>query len=358
VRIAVVSKSRSTHQGVDEVDLQLLDALHASPRISFERLGPVLGISPNTAARRWQRLADSGHAWVSSVPGPHLALVGAVYEVCAEPGHTIDVARALTAIPQVISVYATDGAFDLHTVVLAGDIQALSTLLVERLPRVPCIAQVRAQVALQWYSGVHWRLGAIDNTRRRSVADGADVDHRRAARDRAFLPADRALFLALQRDGRAQLRRLAQDLDTSEHLVRRRLNSLVSRGMLAFRTDFTRREGGWPVEFILWLSIPHHNLDQYGGEIGNWPETRISLSTVGSMNLMVMSQVHHIGDLSQIVERVRATLPEATVVDQRLVLRPFKSWGRLLDVAGHAIGIVPVDPWAPIAPNSAPPADA
>jgi DNA-binding Lrp family transcriptional regulator len=349
--------TRSIHRGIDEVDLQLLDALNTNPRVSFERLGTVLGISPNTAARRWQRLADSGHAWVSSVPGPHLALVGAVYEVGAEPGHTVGVARELAAIPQVISVYATDGAFDLHTVVLAGDFQALSALLVERLPRVPGIAHVRAQVALQWYSGVHWRLGAIDNRRRRSVAEGADVDHRHAARDRAFLPADRALFLALQRDGRAQYRRLAHDLDTSEHLVRRRLNSLINRGTLAFRTDFARREGGWPVEFVLWLSIPHHKLDHYGAEIGNWSETRISLSTVGSTNLMVMSQVHQISDLSQIVERIRATLPEATVIDQRLVLRPFKSWGRLLDVAGHAVGIVPVDPWAPTTPSSADSAD-
>ena len=52
-----------------------------------------------------------------------------------------------------------------------------------------------------------------------------------------------------------------------------------------------------PVEFVLWLSIPHHKLDQYGGEIGTRPETRIRLSTVGSMNLKVMSQVHQISDL-------------------------------------------------------------
>src|ERR1700742_171671 len=107
--------TRAIQSSVDETDVLLLDALHANPRISFERLRPVLGIAPGTVARRWQRLADSGRAWVSSVPGPQLALVAAVYEVRPIPGHMLDVARALAAAPQVISVYATDGALALHT---------------------------------------------------------------------------------------------------------------------------------------------------------------------------------------------------------------------------------------------------
>jgi hypothetical protein len=49
---------------------------------------------------------------------------------------------------------------------------------------------------------------------------------------------------------------------------------------------------------------------------------------------------------------VHRTFPTATVADQRLVLRPCKSWGRLLDTAGHATGVVPVDLWAPIAEPS------
>ena len=353
-----MTENRSTRRGVDEADVVLLDAMHANPRVSFERLGSVLGISPVTAARRWQKLSESGAAWVSSVPGPDLALVGAVYEIRAEPGRTVDVARELAAIPQVISVYATDGAFDLHTVVLAAEMADLSALLLERLPRVPGIARGRAHVGLRWYSGVHWRLGAIDRSQQRSVADEADTGGRRAARgrtlsarSRALAPPDQALFLALQRDGRARYRDLARELGTSEHLVRRRLDSLVRRGMLGFRTDFARREGGWPAEFITWLSVPHDKLDHVGAEISAWPETRICMSAVGSVSLMVMSQVHRVDGVSAILEQLRGTVPEAAVSDQRLVLRAFKSWGRLLDEAGHAAGVVPVDPWAATTTN-------
>ncbi len=332
-------------RGVDEVDVMLLDALHANPRVSFEKLGPILGISPATAARRWQRLAESGRAWVSSVAGPYLSLTMAMYEVRATPGRALEVARALADIPQVVSVYATDGAFDLTALVIAADMPLLSSLLLERLPSIPEIAAARAHTGIGWYSGVHWRLGAIDATQKRSVTDGSDDDKGRAPRTREFDDADRRLFLALQQDGRARYRDLARDLDTTEYLVRRQLDKLVRRGMLGFRTDFARTEGGWPAEFILWLSVPHHRLAEFGTEVADWPSTRISLSTVGPANLMLMAQAHRVDDITTILDRIRDGLPGTTVTDQRLVLRPIKSWGRLLNPDGHATGLVPVDPW-------------
>ncbi|MFD6154933.1 Lrp/AsnC family transcriptional regulator [Nocardia sp. NPDC060256] len=334
--------------GVDELELTLLDALHANPRASFERLGSALNISAVTAARRWQRLSESGRAWVSSVPGPKLALAGAVYEVKAEPGRVMEVAQALATIPQVGSVYFTDGAFDIHTLVFTGDMQTLTALLLERLPHIPGIAGAQAHVGLRWHSGVQWRLGAIDTSQQRSVVDETENAGGQAARDRSFEPDDRALFLALQRDGRARYRDLARELGTSEHLTKRRLASLVKRGMMNFRTDFARSEGGWPAELVLWLTVPHPELRRVGDEIGQWPETRICLSTIGSANLMVMSQVHQIAELSEILDRIHRTFPMAAVADQRVVLRPCKSWGRMLDSAGHGTEVVPVDPWAPI----------
>ncbi|MEU6187671.1 Lrp/AsnC ligand binding domain-containing protein [Nocardia sp. NPDC047038] len=255
-------------------------------------------------------------------------------------------AGGLSDIPQVVSVYATGGGRDLTALVVAGDMNALSSLLLERLPSVPGIASAAAHIGIDWYSGVHWRLGAIDTEQKRSVAEESVKEQRSATRMRVFDEADRQLFVALQQDGRARYRFLASELGTSEHLVRRRLETLLRRRMLDFRTDFARTEGGWPAEFVSWLEVPHHHLAEFGAEIARWPTTRICMSTVGTANLMVMSQVHQVRDLSDILDRIRDHLPRATVVDQRLVLRPVKSWGRLLDNDGRAAGVVPVDPWA------------
>jgi DNA-binding Lrp family transcriptional regulator len=343
------STEESRGHEVDEVDVSLLDALHVNPRASFAQLGSALEISAVTAARRWHRLSASGRAWVSSAPGPRLAVVCAVYEAEAKPGRTADVGRALAAIPLVGSVYVTDGPFDLHSMVFAGDMNALGSLLVDVLPRIGGMVRARAHVGLEWFSGVRWRLGAISSGQERSVADeDAGSDRRRADRTRVLSDADHALYLALQHDGRAGYRDLARELGTSEHLVRRRLTSLTRRGMVSFRTDFARGEGGWPAELVLWLAVPHEDLERAGAEIGTWPETRICLSAVGSANLLVMAQVHQLADLGQILGRIRIRFPAVALRDQRVVLRPLKSWGRLQDRAGHAIGVVPVDPWAPV----------
>jgi len=112
----VAQRAAAEHvRDVDELDMALLDAMHVSPRASFEQLGAVLGISPVTAARRWRRLAGTRRAWVSSAPGPRLAMAAAIYEVECSPGRAIGVGRTLAALPQVASVYLTAGTFDVST---------------------------------------------------------------------------------------------------------------------------------------------------------------------------------------------------------------------------------------------------
>jgi hypothetical protein len=52
-----------------EEDRLLVDALQIAPRASWAAIGEVIGMAPITAARRWQRLADNGTAWVTAAPG-------------------------------------------------------------------------------------------------------------------------------------------------------------------------------------------------------------------------------------------------------------------------------------------------
>ncbi|HME76892.1 MAG TPA: AsnC family transcriptional regulator [Mycobacterium sp.] len=100
--------------GVDELDIALLDALHLNPLASFEELGTVLDVSPVTAARRWRRLVATGRAWVSSAPGRELPLKAALFEAECQPGAASAVADEFAAIPQVFSVNITTGQDNLY----------------------------------------------------------------------------------------------------------------------------------------------------------------------------------------------------------------------------------------------------
>lgn len=337
---------RVPDRDIDEFDVSLLDALHRHPRASFEQLGTTLEVSSATVARRWQRLVGSGRAWVSSVPGPRLSLAAAMYEVGCVPGQVVRVGRALAALPQVASVYLTAGTFDLTTLVIAADMSSLSELLLDRLSGIDGMSRVRINVAIAWYSDAHWRLGAISGEQERSVGGDAASGGPIPGAGLRFEPADRALYLALQHDGRAGYRDLARRLGTSEQLVKRRMTVLTSQRMLRFRTDFTRTEGGWPTQLVLWLVVPDDQLAEAGAVISTWPETRICLSVLGPANLFVKLQLHRLNQVEPLFDRIRSALPAAVIADRRMVLRPMKSWGRVLDGGGRAVAVVPVDPWA------------
>ena len=155
--------------GVDELDIALLDALHVNPQASFEELGRALDVSPVTAARRWHRLVSSGRAWVSSAPGPRLPMKAALFEAECRPGAAQKVAAQFAARPQVFSVNITTGRDNLYALVVAADQPLLSELLVNALPAVEGIHRVQSAVITQLFSGTRWRLGGLSSGQVRAI---------------------------------------------------------------------------------------------------------------------------------------------------------------------------------------------
>jgi DNA-binding Lrp family transcriptional regulator len=287
----------------------------------------------------------AGRAWVSSAVGPALPVAGGLMEVECEPGAALAVADRLSVFPHVFSVHVTTGRMNVYALVVAADERKLAGLLVEVLPATPGIRSVQTATVFQLFSGTYWRLGAISSSQARDVAPpvGHAVPHR-------FDDFDRMLYLAMQEDGRLSYRDLGAILGCSEVAARRRLQLLSRSGMIAFRTDFARAEGGWSTNVVLTLSV---DADTAVAEVGrvlvNWPETRVCAATLGgSAQLFVTIQLHHPGGLDDFSARLHQTFPGVEVLDRRVALRPIKSYGRLLDSHGCAHGLIPVDPWADI----------
>ena len=331
--------------GVDELDLALLDALHVNPQVSFEELGRVLDVSPVTAARRWRRMVSTGRAWVSSALGPRLPVHGALFEAECEPGATALVADELACKPQVFSVNITTGADNIYALLVAADQPRLSELIVDVLPAIAGLIRVRSALITTPFSGTRWRLGGLSSGQVRAVTPEPATN----VPTHNFDDFDRQLFLALQCDGRLSCRDLAAEVGRSEPVVRRRLSLLSRTGLLSFRTDFARVEAGWLTSVALKLQVSGIPVSTVGHALVQYPHTRFCVSTVGdgAANLFVTMQLHRLSDLDSAIVQLRAEYPGVTVLDTRVVLRCVKSWGRLLGPDGHAQKIVPVDLWAP-----------
>jgi DNA-binding Lrp family transcriptional regulator len=332
--------------GVDELDVALLDALHLNPLASFEELGAVLEISPVTAARRWRRLVSSGRAWVSSAPGPQLPMRAALFEAECQPGAAATVATEFASIPQVFSVNITTGQDNLYAFVVAADQPLLAALVVDTLPAIAGLNRVQSSLMTQLFSGTRWRLGGLSPDQVRAVTP----EPAKPNPAHEFDGFDRELFLALQRDGRLSFRDLAAALARPEPTVRRRLGLLTHAGLLAFRTDFARVQAGWPTAVALKLSVDGSAVAAVGRTLVRYPEIRFCVAVTGggAAKLFVTMQLHNVTDLDQVIHRLSAEHPGVAVLDTRVVLRCVKSWGRLLGLDGRAQDIVPVDLWAPV----------
>ena len=238
-------------EGVDELDVALLDALHVKPQASFEELGTLLDISPVTAARRWRRLVSTGRAWVSSAVGPRLPVKAALFEAECEPGAAQSVADEFAAMPQVFSVNITTGRDNIYALLVAAEQPLLSELIVDALPAVAGLRRVQSALMTELFSGTRWRLGGLSSGQVRAVTPDPAID----AQAHQFDDFDRRLFLALQVDGRLSCRDLAAAVAQSEQAVRRRMSLLTRSGLLSFRTDFARVEAGWLTGVALKLRV-------------------------------------------------------------------------------------------------------
>jgi DNA-binding Lrp family transcriptional regulator len=332
--------------GVDELDVALLDALQLNPLASFEELGAVLDVSPVTAARRWRRLVSTGRAWVSSAPGPQLPIKAALFEAECQPGAASAVANEFAAIPQVFSVNITTGRDNIYALVVAADQPLLAELLVDTLPAVSGLNRVQSALLTQLFSGTRWRLGGLSPDQVRAVTP----EPAKTNPPHEFDAFDRELFLVLQRDGRLSLRDLAAAAGRPEPTVRRRMSLLTKAGMLVFRTDFARVQAGWPTAVALKLSVTGSTVAAVGRTLVRYPETRFCVAVTGggAADIFVTMQLHNVSDLDPVVHRLSAEHPGVAVLDSRVVLRSVKSWGRLLGLDGRAQDVVPVDLWAPV----------
>ncbi|WP_219412476.1 hypothetical protein [Pseudonocardia nigra] len=97
----------------------------------------------------------------------------------------------------------------------------------------------------------------------------------------------------------------------------------------------------------LWAFVPPEEHAEAARALAGLPEARLSVGlTGGPANLLVSLWLRSLDDVQRLESVLAERLPRLRVVDRAIALRHIKRMGRLLDPAGHAIELVPLDPWA------------
>ncbi|MBB5934221.1 Lrp/AsnC family transcriptional regulator [Streptomyces zagrosensis] len=138
----------------DDLDRQLVHALQLDGRAPFARIAEVLGVSDQTAARRYTRLRTNGQAKVLGLPDA--ATLGEVVwfvRVQCTPDSSVAVAEALARRMDTSWVSLMSGGTEIAVVVRSGSEQASDALLLRDLPRTPQVVGITAQCMLHQFFG-------------------------------------------------------------------------------------------------------------------------------------------------------------------------------------------------------------
>jgi DNA-binding Lrp family transcriptional regulator len=283
-----------------ETDRRLVAALLAHPRASLGRIGEAIGVSEATVSRRAARLFERRLVRVVGVLDKERSQRGreVLVRLRCRPGAGRRVAGALVGWEETGLVSVLGGSADCMAGLTVTSNEHLLRLIMEELPRLDGVVATSTAMVIRRFATPHgWcppilpqaaverlRRFRRDDWRERTeppvgVAGGLGEAKARLS------TVDEALIAELGRDGRLRWQELAQACGTMPSTARRRVESLLARGLLRLRTVVDPALLGYPVTAYLWLRVNATHLSAAGRLLANHPAVVNIAATTGEQNL-------------------------------------------------------------------------
>jgi DNA-binding Lrp family transcriptional regulator len=247
------------------------------------------------------------------------------------------VARAVAVHGRPRFVSVTTGSFDVTAEVVVPHHRDILQVIGELEGVVDDVLETESMVVIRKFSAFEeWVPGTIDAAATELLRAGrAVVAHRTWTEPERLTDTDLAIARVLAGDGRASYATIAQRVDTSESTVARRVESLVERGCLRFRTLFEAPVLGYDVEFILWLTVDPAHVEEVGERLAGHPATRYVAAATGRHTLIVQGVLPDYGDLYPYTTEVVGRLPGVQSADLTLQVQALKRAWTAIDDDGR-----------------------
>lgn len=227
-------------------------------RVPMRRIGAVVGVSEQTAARRYQALYRAGVLRV--LVGPSTVAGGSrlwLLRLQCRPGTAAVLGERLAAREDVGWVALLSGGSELMcTTALPADAACGSGVL-PRLSHTAAVLSFAAYSVLQSYSGGPAEWSGFDQpitADEQRLLLGGRPPARRVAGGQV-LPDDVGLLRELRHDGRASVVTLARALDWPQSRVSARLQSLLESGAVDVDVDYLLEPFGFATSAQLMLQV-------------------------------------------------------------------------------------------------------
>jgi len=274
---------------MDELDHKLLAELQAEPRKSSARLAKSLGITESMVRRRIEHLISSINLVFTALPDMRKFgyLTSAYIAIRTnQPSKFSVIAEQLCQLPSLRFVCSCDGFADFF---VRGDFlsnESLASFITCDLGKIDGISNVDNIILLNQVKRTFgYAENRDENQTRASQKVNVGIDD-----------IDRHLIFELQKNSRAPLKQLAQQLDISKPTAYRRIKKLVNSNIirLAALPDF--RKMGYQTESFFGIEAKLSDVDSITKSIAMHPQ-------VGFVGIC--------SGPTQIITGIFATSPEA-----------------------------------------------
>lgn len=317
---------------LDLADRQIIHALTAVPRASFRTIADVVGISDQTAARRYRRLRESaGLRVLGMVRGDRAGWMDWLVRLQTTPGSADAIADALARRPDTRWVRLFSGGTEIVCVLQARTAEQRNTLFLRGLPGSRRVVQISAHANLHTFSPVVWAGMANALSPAQLAKLGAPaLSPPDAVSSQATLQAGDDLLLAeLAQDGRASNAALAAATHWHESTVRRRIAELCEAGLLYFDVDMDDSLLGIGVSVMLWLSVEPARLDETGRTLAGHAQIPFVAALTGPSNLVASAVFTDTQRLYEYLTGPLARLPGVRSVETAPSIGTLKRAGAL-----------------------------
>ncbi|MGC7096195.1 Lrp/AsnC family transcriptional regulator [Amycolatopsis lurida] len=325
---------------LDELDRRIVAALQLNGRASWKKIAAVLDAKESTVARRGQQLIESRVVGVTGVLD-HLRCglgISLQLRVRCRPGRANAVAEAIADLPVTRFVTVVSGSVDVAAEIQVRDHRDVARVLVEELPRPDDIAETESMVVVRKFAAFEeWDTGLLGTDAATQLRDPAPftTDHRTWHETEQLTEQEFEIARVLAADGRATYAQIAAAIGASESTAARRVESLLTRGCLRFRTLFETPVLGLDVDFMLWLTVEPAELENVGSRLAEEPSTWYASATTGRFNLCLHGVLAGYGDLYDYQTRVVGALPGVHAADMTLQARTLKRAFTRIDPDGR-----------------------
>jgi|HubBroStandDraft_3_1064219.scaffolds.fasta_scaffold00524_7 DNA-binding Lrp family transcriptional regulator len=299
----------SAPPALDAVDRRLMHALGVNGRASFRVIASVLGISEQTAARRYRRLRETGVLRVLLLPAPDPADRGQLVRLEVQPQSVRTIADVLARRSDVSYLRLMNAGAEILFGVRARARSERDFLLLDQLPRTGRVLRTTVYSLLHHFrtpGEADWAgfPDRLSDDQRRQLEAGLQLQ----VPDQPLLrtnSSDQAIVDELALDGRATYARLAQVSGMSESAAARRLELLVHSGALYGDVDIAPEMLGYPAGATLYVNVSPSRVPTVGTLLAAHRETAFVAAVGGPANMIAAIRCRNV---AQMYEYVTATL--------------------------------------------------